>query len=96
MTHEEAVQSLISVLKAVLADAGEDDQVITPDTIPINDLSGFDSILGVALTVRILDEWGIGGDKPMTFFASENDGETKLLNINEIATKILDTKKRKA
>lgn len=78
-----------------MSDVGENEQEITPETVPINDLNGFDSLMGVAVTVRILDEWGIGGDKPMTFFSVEKDGETKSLNVNEIAAKILTTQKRK-
>jgi hypothetical protein len=91
MNRKEIVIALIKILKENQIILGEEVGEITEKTRPIGDLSKFDSLMGVDVTVICCTKFGIDADKKIiSLFVGENDkGFPYALNIGQIADLVL-------
>lgn len=95
MKKEQVIQQVIAILKEFKNDLGVEDLEVTPTTIPIGGIPGFDSLLGVIATTHISVAFDIPDDKGVDnlFGNTKKSGEVVYFNVNQIAEKILKMKK---
>jgi hypothetical protein len=86
MTQTEIEQALVKAVCNTQGSSGRDLINVTPETRPIGDLPGFDSLNGVETTVEAIDL--IKKDLPFNnVFVDEN--KAKALTIREAAKRLL-------
>jgi len=88
MTKEEIINKIIEVLYEIQETSGEDRVEINEATIPIGNLSGFDSLRGVEALVTIAEKLNIEIKGEANLFISKD--ERKAISINNIADRILE------
>lgn len=65
--------------------------IITAETKPLIDLPGFDSLIGVAVTVGCLSAMNIADEKlPTIFVEKDADGKNRPLSVSEISDKLCE------
>ena len=80
MTRAEIQSKVVEALKEILRQSGgSDDPIAGPDTKPIGDLPGFDSLNGEEATVLLEAE--LGCELPQNVFIAE--GPRRALQIHE-------------
>lgn len=88
LSREKVLDELTTVLQEIQLDAVEDIERITEDTVPIGDLSNFDSLASVDATVSILVALGFGFDEfpscPSLFINKQ-----RALTVGQVADRIL-------
>ena len=96
MEKRQIAEILIGILKQVQADLGDEPEEITPSTIPIGGIRGFDSLMGVVVTVSIAQTFDLPDDEKLDklFLKSNQKGETTYFSVDQIADKILELKQR--
>jgi acyl carrier protein len=94
MKKEQAIEMIISILKQVQADLGEEPEEITPTTVPIGGIQGFDSLVGVVVTVSIAQAFDLPDDEKLDKLFLKNDPQKgpTFFNVSQIADKILALK----
>lgn len=97
MDREEIVLQVISILNEfnVSGLAGSPVE-ITPTTIPIGGIAGFDSLLGLVATTHIAAVFDIPDDKNIDNLfccTNKNNGNVTYYSVEEIADKIMTLKK---
>ncbi len=86
MTQTEIEQALVKAVCHTQESSGRDLINVTPETSPIGELPGFDSLNGVEITVEIIEV--IKKDLPFNnVFVVE--GKAKALTIREAAKRLL-------
>lgn len=84
------VEKLITILKEIQADAGENVDNIDESTRPIGGIKCFDSLRGVCATVVCMEKFNIAEDnKIMSLFEGKCNGIPFALTVGEIADKIM-------
>ncbi len=59
MSKSEIEKNIIEELSKAQSEAGEDETSIESETVPIGDLTGFDSLASVAVTCQCLERFGL-------------------------------------
>jgi hypothetical protein len=85
MTKAEIEQTLVDLLKELQVTTGECACVVTAATVPLRDLSFFDSLLALETTVVLEERLGAAWDQDSVF--TEKDG-ARPLTIAEIAARL--------
>ena len=90
MERKDVVEKLISILKEIQDDAGDDAEIIEESTRPIGGIKCFDSLRGVCATVRCLEEFNIEDEqKIVSLFEGKLNDIPCALTVGEVADKII-------
>ena len=85
MTKAEIEQTLVDLLKELQVTTGEGACEVTTATVPLRDLSFFDSLLALETTVVLEEKFGVSWDQDSVF--TEKDA-TRPLTVAEIAERL--------
>ena len=90
LTREQVLFELINILRKVQEDITDQPEQITESTRPIGDLSNFDSLTSVSVTLRCLNAIGIEElpSSPSLFIGKNN----KALTVSEVVDRIIKMK----
>ncbi len=96
MEYEQIVRELVLLLIDSQVRAGDIDPTITPTTIPVGGLKGFDSLAGVDATIDIEIHFGLAENpkRESLFVETGNKGIPRALTVSEVAKKIQKEKSR--
>lgn len=86
MTKKDIVRFIKEVLVQIQEWNGKEVTSITPDTVPINGLPGFDSLTGVEFTVLISKKIPIPDNENLCVSCDK----TRALSVGEIADRIVE------
>jgi len=91
MDRKETLSVIVSILKEIQRESGEDVDEINETTRPIGGLRGFDSLTGVILTVHCFATFGIEDNgKVISLCEGTNrSGHPCALTVGEIADRIV-------
>ena len=91
MDRKETLRIIVSLLKELQKESGEEADEIYETTRPIGGLSGFDSLTGVILTVHCFEKFGIKNDGHIISLCegTNKNGHPCALSVGEIADRIL-------
>lgn len=91
MDRAKTVRILVSILKEIQNESGEDVDEIIETTRPIGGLPGFDSLTGVILTVYCFSTFGIEDNGKIISICegTNRSGHPCALTVGEIADRIL-------
>lgn len=96
MEKKKVIEQVIAIIgQFQVDDFGAETVEITPATVPIGGIPGFDSLLGVAATTHISELFDIKDDKRIDnlFGNTKQSGEIVYFSITQIAEKIMRIKK---
>lgn len=96
MEKKKVIEQVIAIIRQFqVDDFGAEAVEITPATVPIGDIPGFDSLLGVVATTHISNFFDIKDDNKIDnlFGNTKQDGEIVYFSITQIAEKIMRIKK---
>lgn len=85
MTQEDIETMLIRIVRNIQELSGREQVHVTPETRPVLDMPGFDSLNGVEVTVDVLDELKID-----VGFNNVLVDEAKALTVAQAAARLLD------
>ena len=85
MNRDVIVRQVMEIVLQVQQTSGRSIEGIGPDTCPLKDVEGFDSLSGVEATVLLSE--ALGRDLPDSVFAPEQGN--RVLSVNEIADRVL-------
>ena len=86
MTKKDIVKLIKEILVEIQEWNGKEVTKITPDTVPINGLPGFDSLTGVEFTVQISKKIPIPDNENLCVSCDK----TKALSVGEIADRLVE------
>jgi hypothetical protein len=86
MTQSEIEKTVIMVLKELQAGTGDTSVEITSQTIPLQDLDFFDSLLGIETTILLDEKLGIKWNEDSVFTEVES---TNQLSVAQIAVRLM-------
>lgn len=86
MTQSEIEKIVIMVLKELQAGTGNMSVEITSQTIPLQDLDFFDSLLGIETTILLDEKLGIKWNEDSVFTEVES---TNQLSVAQIAVRLM-------
>lgn len=85
MTQVELEDLLISAVANIQKMSGREEIAISADTVPLDDLPGFDSLNGVEATVEVIEQLELPLEANNIFVADE-----KPLSIRDVARKLAE------
>jgi acyl carrier protein len=85
---ETVERELIAAIRVCMEAGGMECPPLTPDTVPLKDLKGFDSLCAIEVVVDLEEKLGeqLGED----LFSTGSGKATRLRNVREITKKILE------
>jgi hypothetical protein len=86
MTQSEIEKIVIMVLKELQAGTGDMSVEITSQTIPLQDLDFFDSLLGIETTILLDEKLGIKWNEDSVFTEVESSNQ---LSVAQIAVRLM-------
>lgn len=91
MTAQEISTAITEAINAIQQTSGNPLVPVLPESKPIGDLPGFDSLLGLEVTLEL--ERVVGNLPWQNLFV--NDHQTKALTVGEVVSRILTLEKHK-
>lgn len=87
LIRKDIIDVLIAALKETQQDIADEPELIHEETVPIGELSEFDSLTSVEVTVNVLDALGFKEFPayPSLFISKDN----KALKLGQVADRIL-------
>ncbi len=92
VNREDVLNVVINALQEAQADVLEDAIVIGEDTLPIGELTAFDSLTSVVVTVHCFDS--LGYTDPLTFPTLFIDKSGNALTVGQVVDRILKLLKK--
>jgi hypothetical protein len=88
MKRKDVIETLVAILKEIQSEVGDEADEIGVSTCPFGSMGGFDSLMGVVVTVRCFDKFDIEDDnKTVSFFEPNKSGEP--VSVGDVADKIV-------
>ncbi|VVE01101.1 hypothetical protein PAQ31011_02146 [Pandoraea aquatica] len=86
MTQSELEKMLIEAVSNIQKVSGREETDVTADTVPLDDLPGFDSLNGVEITVDVMEQLELPLEANNIFVSDE-----KPLSIRDVAKMLSDS-----
>ncbi len=96
MKRKEVIEALIEILKEVQKAIGEEPEEINEKTRPIGGIGFFDSLVGIAVTFRCFERFGIedDGEFESLFHGNNKKGAPCAFTVGEVADRIMSLTNR--
>lgn len=94
MTKPEILERVCAILeetKGILDETGENGRTpITPETVPIKDIAGFDSMIGVSVTISIMTALEVDKEDITSLFVKKKSCEPA--SVSEVVDELFKLK----